>query len=216
MNQFFTMASLALCATLLFTGCAGSKIDETDPVAVYEDAETDIHAGRYLVAIEKLRRIRSRFPYSNYSAKAQVRLGDVYFYQKSYPEAAAAYETFRSLHPRHEKAAYALFQIGESHFQASPKRVARDLSFAERSLSSFEFFLERYPQNENEEAAQKRVAQIKEMLAEKQMDIADYYYGKKRWEAAKGRYTRVINQYPNTLVAKDAKRRLDEVSNKDF
>src|SRR6476619_147606 len=101
-------------------GCSGKAIDENDPAALYKDAEDDIKNDHYQIAIDKLRSIRNKFPYSKYAVDAQLRLADVYFLQEDFAEAAAAYETFRDLHPKHEKTSYAMFRIGKSYYKDSP------------------------------------------------------------------------------------------------
>src|SRR6478736_2451275 len=101
-------ASLALGLILLnsipvlFTGCAGKGVSEEDPASLYADAEEDIKSDHYQIAIDKLRIIKNKFPYSKYAIDSQLRIADVLFMQEAYGEAAVSYETFRDLHPKHE------------------------------------------------------------------------------------------------------------------
>src|SRR5436305_4595321 len=92
--------------SILYAGCAGTPVDENDPASLFKDAESDIQSDHYQIAVEKLRSIKNKFPYSKYALDAQLRIADVYFLEESYAEAAAAYETFKDLHPKHEKAGY--------------------------------------------------------------------------------------------------------------
>ena len=80
--------------------------------------------------IDKLKIIKNKYPYSKYALDASLRLADVYFLQESYTEAALAYESFRDLHPKHEKVPYAMFRIGTFLFQryAEHRRARPDSS----------------------------------------------------------------------------------------
>ena len=131
------------------TGCSSKKINEDDPKEMYSDAESDIKNDRYLLALDKLRVIKSKFTYTSYGALAQLKIADVYFLQESYPEAASAYETFVELYPKHEKSAYALFRAGESQFLDIPSNVARDLKSAESAIQTLDLYAKKYPTGES-------------------------------------------------------------------
>src|SRR4051812_46811978 len=115
---FFLVASLFTLVTL--QSCTTAPIDENDPAALFKDAEDDVKADHFLVALDKLRSIRNKFPYSSLAVEAQLKIADVYFLQEAFPEAAASYEAFKELHPRHPKAAYASFRAAKSYYSDSP------------------------------------------------------------------------------------------------
>src|SRR5437870_1063058 len=102
-----TLAVASLVTTLgslsgTLVGCSGKAIDENDPGALYGEAEEDIKNDHYQIAIDKLRAIKNKYPYSKFAVDAQLRIADVYFLQESWGEAATSYEAFRDLHPKHE------------------------------------------------------------------------------------------------------------------
>src|SRR5688572_1079635 len=107
---------LAILAAVAVTACSGQKIDENNPQDLYKDAEEDIQDKRFAMALDKLKSLKNKFPYSHLATQAKLRIADVYFDEESYIEAAGAYESFRDMHPKHEKADYVLFRIGESYF----------------------------------------------------------------------------------------------------
>ncbi len=61
---------LLLFLCLQLWGCSGKSVDENDPKALFEDAEESIKGDQYQIAIDKLRMIRNKFPYSKYSIEA--------------------------------------------------------------------------------------------------------------------------------------------------
>jgi outer membrane protein assembly factor BamD len=204
----------ALAVWTLFSGCAGSEIRDSDPAALFGDAEKDIENSRYQLATDKLRMIRNKFPYSKYSVDAQLKMADVYFMQESYGEAAIAYETFRDLHPKHERVAYAMFRIGKSHFNDIPSPLSRDLTPAQKSISAYGDFLQRFPNSPDAEEAKKDLTEATRQLSEKEFYIANFYWREKNWEAAKNRYLKLIAQYPDTEAAKKSSERVAQIDRK--
>src|SRR5690242_7436832 len=99
MKQVFALALLTLIA-VHWIGCASNPVDENDAASLLKDAEEDIQSDHYQIALEKLRIIKNKFPYSKYAVDAQLRIADVFFLQEAYADAAASYEAFRDLHPR--------------------------------------------------------------------------------------------------------------------
>ena len=137
-----TAVSVLLLSLMGHWGCSGKSTTENDPASIYKDAEDDIQNDRFQLATDKLRILKNKFPYSNYAVDAQLRLADVYFLQESWAEAAANYESFRELHPKHPKVAYAMFRAGKSYYSDSPGNIARDLSPASKALDAYNDFLQ--------------------------------------------------------------------------
>jgi outer membrane protein assembly factor BamD len=201
-------------ASLNLTGCAGEAVNENNPASLMRDAEDDISSDHYQVAIEKLRAIKNKFPYSSYAIDAQIRIADVYFMQDSFEDAAAAYESFRDLHPSHPKTEYAMFRIGISYFKDMPGTVARDMASAQKSLEAYEEFLKKYPNSAQAPEARADVSKIRDQLAQKQMYIGDFYLHHKAYPAARHRYEQVLALYPETATAKKAEKKLKEIEGK--
>jgi outer membrane protein assembly factor BamD len=204
LQSLFALAML-VSAPALFHGCASKSINESDPADLYKDAESDIGNDRYLLALDKLRIIKSKFSYSSYGALAQLRIGDVYFLQDSYPEAAAAYETFVELYPRHEKTGYAIFRAGESYFKDIPSTIARDLRSAESAINSFNNYLKKFPTGEFAERSKEMRGKAYNKLAEKELDIAEFYLRRKKQDAARTRLQKILDLYGESEIAPKAK-----------
>jgi outer membrane protein assembly factor BamD len=193
------------------TGCAGKTVDDSDPASLYQDAEEEIKSDHYQIAVEKLRTIKNKFPYSKYSLDAQLRIADVLYMQESYGEAAASYETFRDLHPRHEKVGYAMFRVAKSYFNDIPTPLSRDMTPAQKSLDAYNEFLRRFPTAPEVGEARDDVAKARKILADKELYIADFYNKRDFPSSAKPRYEKVVALYPETDAAKAAKDKLSKI-----
>lgn len=190
--------------TPVFTACSGKAVDENNPKDAFEDAEDDVKSERYQMALEKLKGIKNRFPYSHYSTLAQLKIADVYFAEESFIEAAGAYETFRDLHPKHPKADYVIFQVSESYFLQLPDAIDRDLSPSIKALEAYRELLSLYPNSEYAKKAQERVKETLEKLAQKERYIASFYFKQNIFDSAALRYKKITQQYAGTTPEQDA------------
>src|SRR4051794_12993325 len=111
---------LIISLLISIAGCSSAPVDENDPASLLKEAEEEIQSDHYQMAIDKLRAIKNKFPYSKFAVDAQLRIADVYFLQESFAEAATSYESFRDLHPKHEKVGYAMFKAAKSYFNDIP------------------------------------------------------------------------------------------------
>lgn len=204
----------AVALTFGGSGCSSADIDENDPAALTKDAEEDIESSRYILALEKLQKIKNQHPYSKQATDAQLRIGDVYFLQENYAEAAATYEAFRDLHPKHPRLPYAAYRVGLSFYSDLPGNHARDLTSGAKAEESFRDYLAHYPADENAPSAREKLADTRRILAEKEMYIGNFYYKREMWEAAKGRFAKVLSTYGDTPFVDEAKSRLSAIDAK--
>lgn len=202
-----------LAALTLAGACSTGSINDNDPEALFKEAQSDIESDRYQLALDKLKIVRSKFPYSSYSTLAQLRIADVYFMQESFIEAAHSYQTFRDLHPKHDQVAYAMFRVGESYEQDIPSKLARDLTSAYKALDAFGEFLQRFPNDPKSAEARNKVQEIRGRIAQKELYIAEFY---EHWDepgSAYGRYRKIEKVYPDTPVIQKAQKRREALEN---
>ena len=207
------LALLAITPTF-FAGCSSEPVGGNEPERLYKDALDDINSDHYQIAIEKLKLIRNKFPYSSFATEAQLKIADVYYLQESYAEAALAYEAFRDLHPKHEKVPYAMFRAAKSYYNDAPGTVARDLSTVQKALDAYNEFLKRFPQAPEAAEARKDLAECRRLLAEKELYIGDFYFKRDFYDSAKPRYQKILNLYPETEAAKQAQEKLAKIDEK--
>lgn len=196
--RFFYVFLALMAAAQVFVGCSGKKVDESDPQALYKDAEEDITDKRYTMALDKLKSLKNKFPYSHLATQAKLRIADVYYDEESYIEAAGAYESFRDMHPKHEKADYVIFRIGESYFNQLPSGVDRDLGPAQKAIEAYRELIQLYPKSQYVDQARKHLDESTERLAGKERYIADFYFKHDMYDSAAARYEKITTKFPGT------------------
>lgn len=155
------------------------------------------------MALDKLKTVKNKFPYSNYSKLALLKIADVSFLDEDFIAAAASYETFRDLHPKHEKADYVLFRIGESYFFQLPSTIDRDLTPASKAIDSYRELQTLYPKSEFIPESQKHQKESFELLSQKEKYIGDFYFKRDMFDSASKRFEKIATKYPNTGVQKN-------------
>lgn len=208
-NYFITLLFL-----FILIGCSSVEESSDNPELLYQQAEKNIQSDKYEIALEKLRILRNKFPYSKLSQLAQLRMADVYFLQEAYAESASSYELFRELYPKHEKTPYALFRTGEAYFNATPTTVPRDLTYGQKSVTALQLFISKYPTDENSDKAKELLSKMNNRLAEKEYNIATFYFKKDIYGAAERRYKKIISTFPQTEFANKSKEKLTIIESK--
>jgi len=199
-NYGFLSLVLLMAAANVVSSCSGKKVNEGNPQELYQDAEEDVKDKRYLVALDKLKSLKNKFPYSHLATAAQIRVADVYYLSEQYIEAAGAYESFRDMHPKHDKADYVMFRIGESYRNQLPDTVDRDLGPATKAIDAYRELLTVYPKSQYAEEAKKNLAECIEELAQKEKYIADFYYKQEMYDSAAARYEKITSRFPESSI----------------
>lgn len=205
----FSLGFTVLAGSFL-TGCATTTANPEDPEALYKEADEALSDEHYLVALERYRDVKNRFPYSTRAVDSELRIADTYFAQESYLEAESAYEIFRELHPTHPKSDYVQYRIGLSYFNQIPSHAGRDLSAAYRAIDAFNVLVEKFKSSSFQGEAKQRIAEARARLAEYQSYVADFYYQRKHYLSATYRYAALLQDFPDLGYDEEALYRLGE------
>ena len=139
---------LAMFAILsLICACASTPLVKS-PEANFKDGETAYAAKKYEDAVVAWKKVKDAYSSPELTTRAELKIADAHFANKAYVEAAVAYEDFRKLHPRHEKAAYALYRLAVSdYFQITG--IDTDQTPVKNAVMAMETFLRQYPGSKN-------------------------------------------------------------------
>jgi outer membrane protein assembly factor BamD len=203
---------LAAAAFLTLTACKTKHVSLTGKLKFADDAEGDYKAGVELLADKTypeadkfFERVKTKYPFSKYAPLAELRLADSKFAQELYPEAVEAYKQFVQLHPTHDEVDYAELRAGLAHFRDAPGSFVlfppaheKDQRQLERAAEVLSKFLEKYPKSKYAPEARKTLDQANARLAEHEWYVAEFYFKRKRWAGAVGRYETLVDKFPGT------------------
>ena len=189
-----------LCS-LLLSGCG--LIDEyflpTPEDTVQEVFEAGSEAMRdkdYPSAIKYYTRIKDEYPFSPYAIESELSDGDAYFLNEDYWQAVDAYRDFETLHPRHEAIPYVLYQKGMSlkNTYTSIDHSATELNEA---IESFTRLAQEFPDTEYGKKAPSLIAECRKTLAQRELFIANVFWGMENYQSAWTRYQYVLRNFPD-------------------
>ncbi len=206
--RFFLVFLLASCSSVDTKSVQG----KTDAELLYNQAKLLASKKSYTVALEKIKTIRSKYPYSYFATPAELLGADILFKQGNYLEAATSYHVFRELHPRYQEMDYVLFMIAQSYFKQMPSTADRDISMTQRAIRSYGEMLARFPNSPNSKEAVKNLEICKKMVVDKEKNIADFYFKTKNYEAARYRYLHIANRFKEPDISNYSKVKIVETS----
>lgn len=199
--MLFRQLFLVLCLSTMLSGCG--VIDyyflpppEDTAQELYENANDAMRDKKYSTAAEYFTKIKDSFPFSPYAVEAELSLGDAYYLNDKYVEAAEAYKEFESLHPRHEAMPYVLYQIGMSDLKSFVS-VDRPTTMVQEAIEYFKRLREQYPNSEYAAKVGDEIHACRKILAEHELYLADVYWQMDNYGPAWKRYSYVVENFPD-------------------
>lgn len=207
------LRALALSVVLLsLSGCGFIDYFFLPPAQdtaqeLYEAGVESLKAKKYSDAITLFLKLKDRYPFSPYAPNGLAFLGDAYFSDEQYQQAAEAYKEFESLFPRNELMPYILFQVGMSNFKRSPSIDMPQDQLAE-AIQYFKLVEQTFPNSEFAPKAKDLIVQCRTRMAEHELFVADFYWRSDRYGPAWKRYSYVVENFPDLpKIAEYAKAR---------
>lgn len=149
----------------------------------------------YLLAIDTLNELKTKFSYSSYAKKAELALADIEFERKQYAQASALYRIYKDSHPRDAQIPYVLLQIGESFRLQAKKGHDRDLAGVINAIGFYQAILNDYPTSEFAETAETMLKESTQRLKDKEIYQADFYFKFKQYQSARYRYKDLLKRF---------------------
>ncbi|POF63843.1 outer membrane protein assembly factor BamD [Novacetimonas maltaceti] len=207
---------LALPALGLLVACNGnSAIVEHAPrvgsaETLYNHGVDALRSNRYVLATIQFDVLQRNYPYSQYTANAQLMEGYSDYLQSKYPEAVQQLDRFLELHPTSSDAAYAFYLRALCYYEQIAD-VQRDQQGTVESMDALEEVITRFPQTPYARDAQLKIDLCRDHLAGKEMLVGRFYQEQRNYQAAVNRYQRVVQDFQTTNHVPEALERLVEV-----
>jgi outer membrane protein assembly factor BamD len=192
-----------LCILAFAASCAANKDIKTPAETYYKQGEKLYTKKKYDQAAEKWRKVKEANTSPLLKTLVELKVADALFKDGSYLEAAAEYENFRKLHPKHSKAPYALFMLGLCNFHQVEK-TDTDQTPAKNAVTVFETFLKEYPDTDLAKQAREKLNECKSKQASYEIYVGRYYYRTDRYGAAILRFKDALEKYPGAPVNDEA------------
>ncbi len=181
-------------------GCVTEPtVDMNTPEGIYKLAEFYRKQDRFEEAITQYKALSNKHPYSKLAVDAELKVGDCHYEKQEYAEAFSAYKAFKELHPKHRSIDYATYRAAESLREQLPTSVDRDLSQATTAIGLYEELSVNYPQSKYAKESNDKKLKLIQMLADKEIYIADFYFKQGKFTSALNRYEMFLTTFPQNI-----------------
>ncbi|HEY5514348.1 MAG TPA: outer membrane protein assembly factor BamD [Geomonas sp.] len=188
---------LGLFLTLaLLSACASTPAPTKSADSYFKEGEAAYASSNFEDAIAKWKKVKESYSSPELTTQAELKIADAHFENKAYIEAAAAYEDFRKLHPGHEKAAYALYRLGMSHYHQITG-IDTDQTPVKNAVITLESFLTRYPGSEYAAEVRLKLADCRVKQLEYENYVGNFYLRTGKYPSAIKRLSEALVRFPN-------------------
>lgn len=207
---------LSLC--LLLGSCASTQdpaeeFKNQTAAQIYKGAETNLASGNYTTAVRHYEGLDTLYPFSDYSEQAMLDSIYAYYQAGDYASSSAASARFIHNYPGSKNVDYAWYMKGVAEMvqdKSWPQRylpldiASRDPGVAARAYDDFTALTQQYPNSRYAPDARQRMVYLRNTFAQKELEIATFYYNKKAYVAAANRAAGVLEHYNGTPAEEGA------------
>ena len=196
------LIAFILLSAAFLQGCATPQVNKTADV-LYKEGEQFYQKGKYEDAIVQWKKVKDTYHSQELTTKAELNIADAYFLNGDYIEAAAGYEDFRKLHPRHPQADFALYRLGMSYFNQIHS-IDTDQNPVKNAQITFDSYLKLYPAGAQLAEVQEKLRECRDKQLQYELYVGRFYLKTDAYKAAIARFEESLKMFA------DSKRR-DEV-----
>jgi len=174
---------------------------------LYKQAKEKLESGNYTRAIELYQALETRYPFGKYGPQVLLDLAYAHYKQGDAESALATLDRFVKLYPNHKRLDYAYYLRGLVHTSQSIGFVERyfpinlskrDSTPLAQGYQDFVTLLERFPDSEYVEEAQRRKFALFNLMAMHELHVARYDFRRGSYIAAANRAQQIVRDYPRT------------------
>ncbi len=209
---------LLIILLVVGTGCSffSKEDDSTNNWTVdrlYNEAKGALESGYYSKAVELYQFLETRFPFGVYGQQSLLDLAYAYYKTDDFDSSISACDRFVRLYPQNPHVDYAYYLRGLANFNRGKGLTERflpldtsqrDTSAALLAFRDFAELARKFPDSVYIPDVEKRMIYLRNLLAQHEVHVADYYMTRGAYVAAVNRARYVIETYPRTPSVPDA------------
>lgn len=202
-------ATFLVICVLALTACktseAYSAYQGQSDQQIFSLGEHHLSRGNSEAAIRDFEALDALYPFGEYSQQAQLDIILAYYKHGDTDEALAAADRYIRLYPRGPNVDYAYYMKGLINLGPEEGWIDRwiraekaqlDVTGLEQAFNDFSLLIQRFPNSQYTPDARQRMVYIRNLLAQHQLFLAEYYLERKIYVAAANRASEVVQHYP--------------------
>lgn len=222
-RRLSSLLLLVLVATFAVSGCSTVKgvfkrdkkdVNEGVPAEqLYSKGHTQMEHGNWNGAINVYKRLIAQYPYGAYTEQALVETAYAQYKAGSNDDAISTIDRFIRTYPTHRNTVYMYYLRGlvdSNRDTVFLQRVwnldssRRDLATPMQAFNDFKTVSERYPNSRYAVDARNRMATLRNLFAQHELETALYYLRRGADVAAVDRAKYLLETYPQSSHQNDA------------
>jgi outer membrane protein assembly factor BamD len=190
------LVAALILASALIQGCSTPKVNKSADL-LYKEGEQYFRDGKYEDAIAQWKKVKETYQSPELSTKAELGIADAYFLNKDYIEAAAGYEDFRKLHPKHPQTDFALYRQGLSYFKQIHS-IDTDQTPVKNAVTTFDSYLKLYPTGAQLAEVQQKHRECRDKQIQYELYVGRFYLKTDAYKAAIARFEESLKMFADS------------------
>ena len=213
---------LSLLVIISFISCSekNEKISlikednlEMQMIEAYNEGLKEFNKGDIFYAAKKFNEVELLYPQSIWAPRSTLMAAYAFYSQLYFSDAIIELERFLDKYKNHPDTDYAYYLLAVSHYNMIVDEK-KDLGEIIKAKKYFILLTKNFPDTDFAEDAQFKLELIREILASKELYLANYYFERQKWIPAMNRYKKIVNNYETTIFIEEALYRLVELNYK--
>lgn len=212
-----SLSLILILLALLLQGCGSNKEreDGADAEELYREARKMLAAKDYPSAVQLYRNLTIRFPFGRHAEQAMLDMAYAQYKGAQAESATATLDRFIKTYPTHPNVDYAWYLKGLVNYDQTmsflrkliPERASnRDQQGAHQAFRDFQELIRLFPDSRYVADARQRMVFMRNIMAEYEIEVGEYYARREAYIAALNRARYVIENYPGAPATVDALR----------
>lgn len=210
--SILTLLTAAMTACTTTTDPAEAYKGETAQ-QIFQGGEDALRDRSYAEAVKRFEALDVQYPFGKNTETAQLHIIFAYYKNSDYLSAETAADRFIHAHPTSANVDYAYYMRGLSNYYQnlgvferlfSVDYATRDLTQVKKSFNDFAQLEHQFPQSPYASAAHQYMIYLRDVLANHQLEVAQFYFNRQAYVAAVNRAGVVVENYQGAAAVPDA------------
>ena len=186
---------------------------EMQMIEAYNEGLKEFNNGDIFFAAKKFNEVELLYPQSIWASRSTLMAAYSYYSQLYFTDAIIELERFLDKYKNHPNTDYAYYLLAICHYNQIVDEK-KDLGEIVKAKQYFTLLIKEYPNTDFAEDAKFKLELVEEILASKELYLANYYLDREKWIPAMNRYKKIVNEYNTTIFIEEALYRLVELNYK--
>ena len=186
---------------------------EMQMIEAYNEGLKEFNRGDIFFAAKKFNEVELLYPQSAWAPRSTLMAAYVYYSQLYFNDAIIELERFLDKYKNHKNTDYAYYLLAICHYNLIVDEK-KDLGEILKAKTYFQIIIKDFPSTDFAEDSRFKLELIEEILASKELYLANYYLDREKWIPAMNRFKKIVNDYDTTIYIEEALYRLVELNYK--